>query len=350
MYQTFETIILPAVVVFITTFYSTRFLVKYLYSSGIIAEDINKPKPVKLASSGGIGVAFGIVFGILLYIFGTTFIFKPVLDITALMAAALSISLVTFVGFIDDINVKAEKVKSTDMMDIREGLKQWQKPILTLVGALPLMAISAGTSTIILPFIGAVNFGILYPLLLIPLAVVFVPNAVNILGGFDGLQPAMILVASGGLMIYSILFGTTTSAYMGAFLSAMLFSAVLAFFPYNRYKARIIPGDSFTYAAGAGLVVTMILGNAEAFGFIIFLPWVIEFFLHLRRKFKVRDLGILQKDGTMKAPYGKKIYSLCHLVMNLKKKPTETDVTLWLTVIEVAFVALAFGLKVYGLL
>jgi UDP-N-acetylglucosamine--dolichyl-phosphate N-acetylglucosaminephosphotransferase len=350
MYQTFATIIIPAVVVFITTFYSTRFLISYLFGAGIIAEDINKAKPVKLASSGGIGVAFGIVFGILLYIFGTTFIFKPVLDIDALMAVALSISLITFVGFIDDINVKGEKVKSTDIMDIRQGLKQWQKPILTLVGALPLMAINAGTSTIILPFIGTVGFGLLYPLLIIPLAVVFIPNAVNILGGFDGLQPAMILVASGGLMIYSIVFGTGASAYMGAFLAAMLFSAVLAFFPYNKYKARVIPGDSFTYAAGAGLAAIMIMGNAEAFGLIIFIPWIIEFFLHLRRKFKVRDLGIRQSDGTMKAPYGKKIYSLCHLVMNLKKKPVETDVTLWLTVLEVLFVVLAFGLKIFGFL
>ncbi len=350
MYSTFATIIIPAIVVFVTTFYSTRFLISYLFGAGIIAEDINKAKPVRLASSGGIGVAFGMVFGILLYIFGTTFIFNPVLDITALMAVALSVSLVTFVGFIDDINVKTEKVMSTDMKDIRQGLKQWQKPILTLVGALPLIAISAGTSTITVPFLGIVNFGLVYPLLLIPLAVVFIPNAVNILGGFDGLQPAMILVASGGLLLYEIIFGTGTSAYMGAFLAAMLFSAVLAFFPYNKYKARIIPGDSFTYAAGAGLAVIMIMGNAEAFGIIIFLPWVIEFFLHARRRFKVRDLGIRQKDGTLKAPYGKKIYSLCHLVMNLKKKPVETDVTLWLTILEVAFVAVGFGMKLLGLL
>ncbi|MCL5427832.1 MAG: hypothetical protein M1321_01485 [Candidatus Marsarchaeota archaeon] len=350
MYSTFATIIIPAIVVFVTTFYSTRFLIRYLFGAGIIAEDINKAKPVRLPSSGGVGVVFGMVFGILLYIFGTSFVFNPVLDIASLLAVALSISLVAFVGFVDDINVKAEKVKSTDIMDIREGLKQWQKPILTLVGALPLMAINAGTSTISLPFIGVVHFGLFYPLLLIPLAVVFVPNAVNILGGFDGLQPAMILVASGGLMLYEIIFGVGTSAYMGAFLAAMLFSSVLAFFPYNRYKARIIPGDSFTYAAGAGLAAIMIMGNAEAFGIVIFMPWILEFFLHARRKFKVRDLGVLQKDGTMKAPYGKKIYSLCHLVMNLKRKPVETDVTLWLTMLEVAFVVLAFGMKLSGLL
>ena len=49
------------------------------------------------------------------------------------------------------------------------------------------------------------------------------------------------------------------------------------------------------------------------------MPWIIEFLLHLRRKFKVTDLGIRQKDGTFKAPYGRKIYSLTHLVMNIKE-------------------------------
>ncbi len=80
------------------------------------------------------------------------------------------------------------------------------------------------------------------------------------------------------------------------------------------------------------------------------MPWIIEFLLHLRRKFKVSDLGIRQKDGSFKAPYGSRVYSLTHLVMNMKKKPTETDVTLYLSILEACFVVLAFLLKFAGLL
>lgn len=346
MYKTFQTILVPGLIVFIVTYFATRFLVSYLYNAGIIAEDRNKSKVRRIASSGGLAVAFGIVVGILAYTSGGTFVFLPVLSISDLLAVALSIVLIALVGFLDDINVQRKRVDSTDMKDIRQGLKQWQKPLLTFIGALPLMAINAGVGVILLPFVGSVNFGLIYPLIILPLAVIFVSNAVNLLGGFDGLQPGMILVASIGFFIYSVFFGT----YMGTLLSTLLLTAVLAFLPFNVKNSKIIPGDSFTYAVGATLVAIMVMGSEEAFGLIVFIPWIIEFFLHLRRKFKVTDLGVRQQDGTLKAPYGTKIYSLTHLVMNLKKKATEYDVTLYLCAFEAIFVILAFLLKFAGLL
>ena len=345
MYHTFQTVIIPGVIAFAVTIIGTRFLIKYLYGAGIVAEDRNKAKPILLASSGGLAVAFGIITGILAYTFGGTFLFNPVLSISSLLAVSLSIVLISLVGFIDDINVKREKVMSTDMMDIREGLKQWQKPLLTVIGALPLIAINAGVSTIAVPFFGTINFGLFYPLALLPLAVVFVSNAVNLLGGFDGLQPGMALVASLGMFIYSLMYGTP----MGTLLSTLLLASVLAFLPFNAWKSKIIPGDSFTYAVGAMLVAIMVMGNEEAFGFIVFIPWTIEFFLHLRRRFQVTDLGIRQKDGTFKPPYGKKIYSLTHLIMNMKKA-SEYEVSLYLSMIEALFVILAFLLKFLALL
>lgn len=345
MYNTFQTIIIPGIVSFVITVAATLFLINYLYGAGIIAEDHNKEKPMKLAGSGGLAVSFGIIVGILVYTFGGSFfIYNPVLNIATLLSVALSIMLIALVGFLDDINVKREKVKSTDMMDIRQGLKQWQKPLLTLIGALPLMVINATATTVNVPFIHMIDLGLLYPLIILPLAVIFVSNAVNLLGGFDGLQPGMIAVASFGLLIYSIFYGT----YLGAFLSTLLFVAVIAFLPFN-FKSKIIPGDSFTYAVGATLVAIMVMGNTEAFGLVIFIPWIIEFFLHMRRKFNVTDLGIRQKDGTFKAPYGKSIYSLTHLVINLKKV-REHEVTIYLCIMEAVFVILAFLLKFAGLL
>ncbi len=346
MYNTFQTIIIPGILAFAAAYIGISFLMKYLYSAGIVAEDRNKAKVVKLPSSAGLGFAFGIVIGILAYTFGGSFIFKPVISTSLLLSVALSILLITLVGFLDDINVKQERVKSTGMMDIRQGLKQWQKPILTILGAFPLMAIDAGVHSVELPFVGVVSLGLVYPLILLPLAVIFVSNSVNLLGGFDGLQPLMALAAALGLLAYNIIFGT----YMGAFLSALLSAALLAMLPFNLYKAKVVPGDSFTYAVGATLVAIMVMGNSEAFGMIIFIPWIIEFLLHARKRFKVTDLGIRQRDGSFKAPYGRKIYSLTHLVMNLKNKATETDVAYYLTALEVLFVVLGFAMKLSGLL
>lgn len=346
MYNTYLTIIVPAFLGLLATLIGTRFLISYLYGAGIVAEDRNKEKVVRLAGSGGLAVSLGVVIGILSYTFGGSFgLFVPVLSIAQLLAVALSVILISLVGFLDDINVRERRVKSTDIMDIRQGLRQWQKPLLTLIGALPIIAVNAGVSTVMLPFLGSVSLGLLYPLIIIPLAIVFVSNAVNLLGGFDGLQPAMTLVASLGLLIYSIVYGT----YGGALLSALLFVTVLAFLPFNLYKSKIIPGDSFTYAVGAALVAIMVIGNEEAFGFIVFMPWTIEFLLHLRRKFRVSDLGIRQRDGTFKAPYGKSIYSLTHLIMNLKKIK-EYEMAIYLSIIEALFVILGLLLKFTGMM
>ena len=110
-----------------------------------------------------------------------------------------------------------------------------------------------------------------------------------------------------------------------------------------------MPGDSFTYAVGAGLVAAMILGNMESFGVMVFMPWIIEFLLHLRKRFNVTDLGNCRSDGTFKAPYGKKIYSWTHVIMNMKKCK-EWEVSLYMWIICIGFVALAFAMKYLALL
>ncbi|MDE1847019.1 MAG: hypothetical protein KGH52_03090 [Candidatus Micrarchaeota archaeon] len=344
-YHTYLTVIVPAVIAFIVTVVATKFAIEYFYGAGITDEDHNKQKMAILPSSGGVAVAFGLIIGMMTYIFGGSFAFQPILDVSQLMAAALSIMLITFVGFLDDINVGKKRTVGTDLKRYKRGLKQWQKPLLTVVGAIPLMAINAGISTVSIPFIGVVNFGLIYPILILPIAVIFVSNAFNLLGGFDGLQPGMALVASFGLLLYTTFFGT----HIGALLSAVLFASLLAFWPFSKYAARIIPGDSFTYCIGGALVVIMSLGNAEAFGIIIFIPWLIEFFLHLRRRFHVTDLGIRQRDGTFAPPYGKKIYSLTHWVMNMGRLK-EYQVSNLLILFETIFVVIAFGIQYLGLL
>jgi UDP-N-acetylglucosamine--dolichyl-phosphate N-acetylglucosaminephosphotransferase len=340
--------LIPSLVTLFITIIGIRFIMPYFSGAGIIAEDRNKAKPVKLPSSGGLAVAFGMIVGILTYTFGGSFgIFAPLASISRLLAIALSIILIAMVGFLDDINVVKNRVTTTDMKDIRKGLAQGQKPLRTFLGALPLMAVDAGVRYLNIPFVGAVQFGIVYPLIMIPLAVIFVSNSFNLLGGFDGLQPGMGAMASLGLVIYSLFFGN----YVGLLLSSLLFIAIIAFLPFNLYKARIIPGDSFTYAVGGALVAIMVMGNALAFGVIIFIPWIIEFFLHLKRGFKVTDLGIRQRDGTFKSPYGKRIYSLTHWVMNSAKgKATEVYVSGYLTLLEGGFVVLALLLKLLGFL
>ena len=351
MYNTYLTLLVPAIAAFAITVIATKFFMSYMLESGVIAIDYNKKAKPKIPSAGGVAVSFGIAIGVLTYIFGSSFpspshpFYLPVADTNILFAFILSVILITLVGFIDDINVKSSATSTTGMKDIRKGLKQWQKPFLTLIGAIPLVAINAGVSSVAVPFVGNIYLGLIYPLLIIPLAIIFGANAFNLLGGFNGISTGSGIVISAGMLIYSILFGT----YIGALISAILFAALVAFAFFDFYPSKLLPGDSFTYGIGGALIALMIIGNMESFGIVIFMPYIIEFILHLRGRFNITDLGKLQKDMTFKAPYGKKIYSLTHVIMNMKKcKEYEVSAYMWL--INIGFVVLAFALKLLKLL
>ncbi len=343
VFHDYLTLIIPSIIGFVFTIIAAKFLMGYMMESGVTSPDHNKKGRPTLPAGVGLSVAIAFSIGILTYAFGVSaHIYGAVADLTYLFATVLSIILISMVGLLDDINVKKEMVKSTDMMDTRKGLKQWYKPLMTIMGALPLMAVinSTGLDTLLIPFIGQVNFGLIYPLVIIPLAIIFTSNAFNLLGGFDGIATGTGFLASLALLIYALVYGN----YIGALLASVLTAVLFAFLFFNIYPAKAIPGDSFTYGVGAALLVIMALGNMEIFGIIVFMPWIIEFILHLRRKFQVTDLGKMNSDGTFAPPYGKKIYSWTHLIMNIKRC-REWEVSLYMWVVEILFILLAFGLK-----
>ncbi len=345
-FSSYLTIIIPALIAFAATIAGSRFVSTYMLDSGVVSIDHNKQKKPIVPASGGLAVAFGFMLGMIAYIFGASFmLYVPASSLTYLFATVLSVVLISVVGFLDDINVQRIKVKSTDMMDIRKGLKQWQKPVFTLIGAIPIMAINAGVSTIAIPLIGAVNFGIFYPLLIVPLAIIFVTNAFNLVGGFDGIGTGGGLVLSIGLVIYSLLFGT----YTGVLISMVMVASLLAFLFFTAYPAKILPGDSLYFGFGAAFVAAVFIGNMEAFGVIIFIPYIIEFLLHAKKKFHTTDLGKLKKDNTFEPPYGKKISSWTHVFMNIKPMK-EWEVSLWMWIVDAIFVLFGFALKFAHLL
>jgi UDP-N-acetylglucosamine--dolichyl-phosphate N-acetylglucosaminephosphotransferase len=346
MVHTYLTLLVPAVSTFVVTVIAILFIKPYMLESGVTIIDHNKKPKSILPSSGGVAVAFGFTAGMLAYIFGSSFSFyTPVASLESLFATVLAVLLIAFGGFLDDINVQKKATRTTDLIDTHKGLKQWQKPLLSLIGAIPLVAINAGVSVIRIPFVGAFNFGLFYPLVIIPLAVIFASNSFNLLGGFDGISAGSGLIMSLGMLIYSLVFGT----YTGALISGILFASILAFMLFNVYPASLIGGDSFSYFVGGALVSAMVIGSMESFGVVIFMPFIIEFVLHARRKFKVTDLGKRRSDGTFDSPYGRRIYSWTHVIMNLRRM-NEWEVSLCMWLIEIGFVIIAFAMKLFLLL
>lgn len=331
-------ILLASIIVAVAlTFFITPYFIRFFRDSGIVGFDLQKRNRPKITTSGGICVAFGVLGGLLTYIGFQTFIYGLDVWLFPLLAVTSSILIVMFVGFLDDLNVKLNAEDTKEGKDIRVGLPQWLKPLLTLPAAIPLMAISSGTTTMAVPFFGKFDFGILYPLLLIPLGVVGASNAVNMLAGFNGLETGMGIVYFSGLGIFALL----NSRDAGAVLFLITFAALIGFIWYNWYPARILPGDSLTYLLGSVVASGVIIGNMEKAGIIIMLPFIIEFVLKARIKFKASCLGKLREDGKLDPPYGKKVYSWTHLIMNLKPM-TEKQVTIILILIQIAFTTLIF--------
>jgi len=337
-------LLISILISFATTFFLTPSFIKFLYLAGIVGLDLQKRNKPKLATSGGICVAFGVLAGLLSYIGLHTFVSGSEIEVEVipLLAVTSSILIVMFVGLLDDLNVKSRGVKTKEGYDIRVGFPQWIKPLLTLPAAIPLMVISVGETTMAIPLLGRVHFGIFYPLLLIPIGIVGASNAVNLLAGFNGLEAGMGIVYFFGLGIYGLLHGRAGPDILnGSVIFLAAFAALVGFIRFNWYPAKILPGDSLTYLLGSTVAAGVIVGNMERSGILMMLPFVIEFFLKMRVKFKATCLGKLREDGKLNPPYGRKIYSWTHVIMNLRPM-TEKQVTVTLILIQLGFTVVPF--------
>ena len=318
--------LLSGVISFLVVFFITPWMIRYLRRIGLTVKDQHKPDKPLIPLSGGIAVAVGIFFSTMVYVFLRTFIYEDIGSLLLIFASLTSLLLITFIGFFDDLFIRADRETSS-------GLKQWQKPLLTLVAAVPLVVINAGHTTIGLPLLGVIHLGWIYPLIVIPLIVLIGSNMVNLLEGYNGIASGMGLVYLGMLG----LFAYVNQSYVAAFIALVTFSALLAFYYYNKVPARILPGDSLTYLLGGTIAVIGIVGNIERAMVIVSIPFAIEFFLKLRGKFRMQSYGHYE-HGKVKTDH-KKIYSLVHFFTN-SGKFTERQVVYFMIFIELVFASL----------
>jgi UDP-N-acetylglucosamine--dolichyl-phosphate N-acetylglucosaminephosphotransferase len=276
---------------------------------GLVGTDIQKLNKPSLPEMGGLPILVGTLSSIFTFIWLISFLSNDQISLVHILAAISTIMIITIIGILDDLSslIKSKSFK-------RIGLKQWQKPLLTLPAAIPLMAIMAGQTKMSIPFIGTIEFGILYPLVLVPIAIVGASNATNMLAGLNGLEAGLGTVILSTLGIYAYVSGSIEASLI-AFSVAV---SLLAFLYYNWYPSKIFPGDSLTYMIGATIATVAIIGNIEKIAFLAFIPWFIEFVLKARSRFKAESFGKIMPNKTLEAPYNK-IYSLTHIPMKLGK-------------------------------
>ena len=200
---------LAPVLSFITVFISIPILIRFLRRINLVVKDQNKEDKPLVPISGGLSVISGVLIGLMFYVFVLVFFYRDISQISVVFAVLTTLLLTTFIGFLDDLIISKTQ-------DVSVGLRQWQKPLLTLIPAIPLMVINAGTSVMAVPFLGRADFGLLYPLLLIPLGVMGASNMVNLLAGMNGLEAGMGLIYIGMLGLYAYVNQTFEDAGIAA--------------------------------------------------------------------------------------------------------------------------------------
>ncbi len=300
-------------------------LISKLRAAGIVGKDVHKPNKPDIPEMGGLAIVAGFGAGILLAIAMETFWPSLLsLDITVLLAVLCTVLLTTLIGLADDLI----------------GMRQWLKAFLPLIAALPLVAVRAGISTMKIPFIGQVDFGPFYALLLVPLGVTGAANAVNMLAGFNGLEVGMGLVAMGALaVIAGNLHDATSLVLLLAGIGGLL--GVLYF---NWYPARVFVGDVGTLSIGAIIASAVIVGNFEWAGVIVIIPYALDFLIKAAHGFPSQGWwGELRADGKLHCPENGPV-GLAQWVLKLTGGVHERTLVLTLIGIEALFGLVAVSL------
>ncbi|MFQ5800290.1 MAG: glycosyltransferase 4 family protein, partial [Candidatus Hydrothermarchaeales archaeon] len=288
---------------FAVTFLLTPLWIRAASRAGLVGKDMNKYEKPEVAEIGGIPVVAGFMAGVLLYIALSTFYFKQNSFLILVLASALTVLSITVIGIVDDV------------LRWKIGLKKWQKPLLTVPAALPVMAVNAGQSAMSLPLVGSVDFGILYPLLIIPAGIAGAANGFNMLAGYNGLEGGLgvIILSTLGFVSWK-----TGNAWVTMIAFSMVF-ALLAFLRYNWFPAKVFPGDTMTYSVGALIACVAIFGNMEKIALLLFIPYFLDFLLPLRKGLKVEAFGKSSPDGSLEMPY-EGIYDMAHFAIFALKK------------------------------
>jgi len=324
---------LPLAISFLVTYVLTPYWINAAHRIKLTGKDMNKYVKPEVAEMGGITVIAGFLSGVLLYIALITFYFRQETNLIYILATISTVLVILTIGILDDL------------LEWKIGLKKWQKPLLTTAAALPMMVVNAGQTAINLPFFGNLDFGILYPLLIIPMGITGAANGFNMLAGYNGLEAGMgvVILAAMGIIAWQVNLG-----WVGIIAFCMAF-ALLAFLKYNWYPAKIFPGDSLTYSVGAAIACIAILANEEKIALLLFIPYFSDFLLPLRSKFKTEAFAKANEDNSLEMPYEKDyrgIYDTTHLALfllkKIKSKVYESNVVTFVLLMEIflAFIAL----------
>ncbi len=175
------------------------------------------------------------------------------------------------------------------LLDDWIDLKWRYKAFMPLIAALPLIYYAQETgarTTLLLPYIATLHLGSIYFYIIIPVIVMIVTNAVNMLGGLNGLEticPAIVIL---GLMAVS-------PSYI-LMVGPILFWLVLAYFNFN---GKVFVGNSGSFAIGMTIASFAVISDLKLSLLVMLLPYIFNSALILLMVYFTRKKASVSFDG-----------------------------------------------------
>ncbi|NWF96394.1 MAG: hypothetical protein HXY34_09675 [Candidatus Thorarchaeota archaeon] len=327
-------------VAFLVVLLATPITIRALLSKGMTGTDVHKVSRPEIAKGGGVLLLFGIVTALLLVVGLTTFCNGQVS--AGILGALVAILMAGMIGIMDDI------------LDFRNRTKV----ILPLLASIPLAALQVGTTTLAIPFVGVIDLGVLYPLVVVPLMVTFIIDSTNMYAGMNGLEAGLTFVNASAIVTYLTLMplirGTplSTAQNEAGFIAAAVLGASAAFLVYNRYPAKILSGDVGLLPLGAAMAASLILGNMDRLAILMYTTYGINFLLYIVYKTQVKRKGMPyakfaspREDGTLSVvgPYAM-YWIIPHFVRTTEKRNVELLIALQALIAYGAVAILLLGI------
>ena len=263
--------------------------------------------------------------GVLYVLFTTVYLFiiyfwsNPLYVLTPFSSAPLILAAcILFGGFMGLLD---------DWMDLK-----WRfKAFMPLIASLPLISFAQATgarTSIALPFIGTIDFGITYFYIIIPLIIMIVTNTVNMLGGLNGLEticPAIVVL---GLMALS-------PSYYALMVGPLLFWLILA---YLNFRGKIFVGNSGSFAIGMTIAAFAIISDLKL-SMLVILPYIFNSSFILLTVFFVRKKASMSfTDGKLCSEHRRSLVTL----LTYRRPLTERQVVMIVAGIIALFTVLGF--------
>ncbi|AKG39114.1 hypothetical protein MA03_07495 [Infirmifilum uzonense] len=306
-------------------------LIKLLRRMGIVRPDAHKPGNPTVAHSGGVILFLGVTSSLLT----TILLAGPSTPLSLKILIMLASGATCFaVGLVDDVKI------------LRGGVKT----VLTLLGILPVLVAGVQAPQLIewgrpvLPLIGRLRITIIYWALM-PLSIAGAANIVNMLDVMNGVIPGTSIIAFSALAVASLILGREATLIA----SLAVLGALIAYYKYNAYPARVFNGDSGSLFLGALIGAIAVVDHMEFIALTLLLPHLLNGFFVLvsfrgfkehrqirKRPIQVDNNGILTASTDPDAPL-----SLTRVILAVGGPSREPEVAKAYILLEAVAAALA---------